>query len=165
MEDGKEITIGTIVKGREIAREGQSHNYIWDVCTLCGEGRWVKCRNGRPVNKTCLRCYRSAAKMRPKGANSPSWKGGVKRNKNGYVLIYVPEDSFFHTMSDGNRYILEHRLVMAKHLGRCLHSWEAVHHKNGVRDDNRKENLQLVLRGKHDGLIKCPFCKREFGLL
>ena len=64
-------------------------------------------------------------KNRPKGT-------GRYTDRNGYVK-----------MRDGERYRPEHRVVMERVLGRALEPFESVHHKNGVRDDNRPENLEL----------------------
>lgn len=48
---------------------------------------------------------------------------------------------------------------MEKHLGRRLHSYEHVHHKNGIKDDNRIKNLaDIVMYNKHFGNIVCPHC-------
>lgn len=67
-----------------------------------------------------------------------NWSGGGKHSA-GYVVIHKHEHPF--AKSQGRIY--EHRLVMEKHLGRYLMHGESVHHINGIKNDNRIENLKL----------------------
>lgn len=70
------------------------------------------------------------------------------RNNGFYRLIYAP----LHKSSRANGYVLEHRLVMEKYLGRLLKSDEIVHHKNENKLDNRLSNLERLTKKEHDKL-------------
>lgn len=76
-----------------------------------------------------------------RGKNNPMWKGGAKMHSEGYVYVRQPNN----TMADVAGYVLEHRLIMSKHIGRDLLDNEVVHHLNHNKSDNRIENLALLV--------------------
>lgn len=89
--------------------------------------------------------YRKKMAIGNSGEKNPSWKGGRFKRADGYVLVWNPECK--NSRSHG--YVLEHRLVMSKILGRPLKKTEIVHHINGKRGDNSPGNLYLETRGTH----------------
>lgn len=100
------------------------------------------------------------------GDKSPGWKGGrysTKRDK--YIYVYKPDHpNAKRSGNGGGGYVLEHRLVMEKKLGRYLLKGEDVHHKNGNKKDNRIENLMLMTHNKHYEEHGCPNCGFKFSL-
>ena len=92
------------------------------------------------------------------GKNNLNWKGGITKNWNGYILVRKPK----HPFSRKSGYILRSRLVAEKCLGRYLIKSEVIHHINGVKDDDRPENLYLFSCNSehiHYGLKNKPILK------
>lgn len=77
----------------------------------------------------------------PLRITAPRGKSPRCKDGRGYILVRHP----------GGKRTLEHRLVMKQFLGRDLYPDEVVHHKNGIRDDNRIENLELCVRRQPPG--------------
>ena len=74
-----------------------------------------------------------------KGKNNRNWKGGVIVNGEGYIMLRQP----YHPRANKYGYVFEHILVMEKVLGRFLIDNEVIHHINGIKEDNKIENLHL----------------------
>ena len=110
------------------------------------------------VSRT-LRSVGIEYKGKSSGENHGAWKGGKTTRNDGYILVSIPFNHPLSVMRGKTGYVLEHRLVMAKNIGRPLGKYETVHHINGDRTDNRIENLQLR-QGRHGkGIIaRCRCC-------
>ncbi len=127
-------------------------------CTECGDTRAVVCTSvSKPYAKLCGHCATTKShRDNPRvgrAENHYNWKGGVNLNAQGYVLVYVKKTHQFFPMATNSHnaggYILQHRLVMAQSLGRCLKPYEIVHHLDGDRQNNDIGNLRLTIRQRH----------------
>ena len=117
-------------------------------CTRNSKGQFVK---GKPTwNKGTKGIMKpnsgSFKKGQMKGEENVNWKGGITQSKSIYIHILIPN----HPFTDHQGYVREHRLVAEKILGRYLTKKEVIHHINGIKDDNRSENLYLFPNsGRH----------------
>lgn len=116
------------------------------MCPSCRASSYKDdCECGSKKQKNSARCLNCSIKIRETEFKQDVTRGRTT-HKAGYTLLHCPA----HPRSK-SPYVFEHILVMEEALGRYLLPNENVHHKNGIKDDNRLENLELWARGQPAG--------------
>lgn len=77
--------------------------------------------------------------------NNNNWKGGKTYHSRGYILLCKPD----HPKASKTGYVYEHRYVYEQYYKCCLLDCVDIHHINGIRNDNRIENLEPMSKSKH----------------
>lgn len=153
--DCSTATIANIVKRHGLSvRSGVDLRYQWSdednatMLRLRREG-WSQARIADRLGSTQEQVSRQLRRLGEPQAFRALKRGGRATTSGGYVYVRAePGDTLAESLANGAFYVLEHRLVMARHLDRPLAKNETVHHVNGDKTDNRIENLQLRT-GRH----------------
>jgi len=109
----------------------------------CGCGKQVQIRKRHLFPSHSMPNY---IKGHQQFGNKRGYKNGMAKC-NGYNLIYCPEHPNANSMGKG--YVRYSRYLMEQSLNRYLESHEVIHHINGIKDDDRIENLVLTNKSEH----------------
>lgn len=151
------------------------NNHEPKYCEYCEEQ--IPYTTGISRRKFCSRACAGKAHTGVRGRYGKThvlWNGGRSKGQKGYVrvsehLFSEEERKLLKPMffdQKGSGYVPEHRAVVALAWGRPLKTNEVVHHRNGIRDDNRLENLEVWISGHPRGFSSnmsmcCPECGHE----
>lgn len=114
----------------------------------------------RRICKECGKQHRSRQGIH-KCRKCRSLEGSRGLTNRGYVWLRLPPEDPMTVMNEATGHVVEHRLVMARHLGRPLLQSEVVHHRNHNLTDNRLENLQLMTQSEHAKLHRRELKRRR----
>jgi HNH endonuclease len=121
--------------------------------------------------RECLNCGKSLTGRHLRTIYCDIQCGAEYRSKHGPPLATKPDrtvvkSGYVFVRGASGALVPEHRLVMEQKLGRPLAKSESVHHKNGIRDDNRPENLELwvgpIRYGQRASDIRCAHCGEPY---
>lgn len=125
---------------------GKRYKLREGLCGQCGKafltGHSIVSGKGKFCSRVC------SARWHSTGDRNVFWNGGKRMTSQGYIHIWNPG----HHRSMKNGYVPEHVLIAESKIGRRLFDNEVVHHINGIKDDNRAENLEVMTEQEHKSL-------------
>jgi hypothetical protein len=140
---GKRFGRWVVIERRGIDKRGKP---AWYCECDCGKKRLVGGMGLRDGTSKSCGCYNMELRRKRSMEDHPYWKGG-RYISEGYCFLRARG----HPHAQQNGYVMEHVFIMSEHIGRPLKKKEIVHHKNGIKDDNRIENLELWAKSHPPG--------------
>ena len=111
-------------------------------CSICGYPM-------QPRSTVCRAC-RNRLQTELTGENHPRWKGGRINAPEGYIYVVAPN----HPRAHKSNYVMEHIIIWERFHNKSLPQGWIIHHLNGLKSDNRPENLVALPDTRHRHLLR-----------